>query len=156
MQGHPTGSTLPVVSAPAAGNVFRVHLADPGGRTRVMDVPTEEFEPTEHGILLSGCTVIPWHRVIRYTRETTQEVDHSFRRHAEMRVWVDDGTPEGETLKVRSDRFEQGQWTVDLLVERALNVEAGLFHVTKIHVPWMRVLEYERLPVPVDVPMRPD
>jgi uncharacterized protein (UPF0248 family) len=155
MPDHPAGGTLRMMSAPT-GNVFRVHLADPGGRTRVMDVPTEEFEPTAHGILLSGCTVIPWHRVIRCTRETTQEVDPSFRRQAEMRVWVDDGTEGGETLKVRADRFEQGQWTVDLIVERALNVEAGIFHVTKIHVPWSRVLEYERLPVPVDVPSRPD
>ena len=45
--------------------------------------------------------------------------------HAEMRIWLDDGTDEGEIVKVRADRFEQGQWTVDLLLEKALNVEAG-------------------------------
>jgi uncharacterized protein (UPF0248 family) len=143
------------MSAPS-GNCFRVYLADPGGRTSTIDVPTEVFETSERGIMLGGNRVIPWHRVIRYTRETTQEVDHSFRKHAELRVWLDDGTDEGETIKVRTDRFEQGQWTVDLLVEKALNVEAGIFHVTKIHVPWARVLEYERLPAPVEVPSRPD
>jgi hypothetical protein len=143
------------MSAPA-GNVFRVYLADPGGRTDVLDVPTEDFEVSERGIMLGGNKVVPWHRVIRYTRETTQELDEAFRMHAEMRIWLDDGTDEGETLKVRADRFEQGQWTVDLLVEKALNVEAGIFHVTKIHVPWSRVLEFERLPAPVEAPARPD
>jgi uncharacterized protein (UPF0248 family) len=155
MPGHPAEGTLAMMSAPAA-NVFRIHLADPGGRTSLLDVPTEDFEVSDRGITLGGNTVIPWHRVIRYTREATQEVDTAFRQHAEMRVWLDDGTDEGETIKVRSDRLEQGQWTVDLQIERALNVEAGIFHVTKIHVPWARVLEFERLPVPVGVPSRPD
>jgi len=143
------------MSAPA-GNVFRMILAEPGGRTAVIDVPTEDFEASDRGIVLAGRTVIPWHRVMRYSRETTQEIDTSFRNHAEIRVWIDDGSSEGETFKVRADRFEQGPWTLDLLVERALNVEAGIFHVTKIHVPWNRVLEYERLPVAVGVPSRPD
>ena len=155
MPGHPAEGTLAGMSAPA-GNVFRVHLAAPGGRTDVLDVPTEDFEVSERGIMLGGNKVVPWHRVIRYTRETTQELDEAFRMHAEMRIWLDDGTDEGETLKVRADRFEQGQWTVDLLVEKALNVEAGIFHVTKIHVPWSRVLEFERLPAPVEAPARPD
>ena len=105
------------MSAPA-GSVFRVYLADPGGRTDVIDVPTEDFEVSERGIMLGGNKVVPWHRVIRYTRETTQEVDEAFRMHAEMRIWLDDGTDEGEIVKVRADRFEQGQWTVDLLLER--------------------------------------
>lgn len=155
MPGHPAGGTLAGMSAPA-GNVFRVYLADPGGRTDVIDVPTEDFEVSERGIMLGGNKVVPWHRVIRYTRETTQELDEAFRMHAEMRIWLDDGTDEGETLKVRADRFEQGQWTVDLLIEKALNVEAAIFHVTKIHVPWARVLEFERLPAPVEAPARPD
>ena len=74
------------MSAPA-GNVFRVHLADPGGRTDVIDVPTEDFEVSERGIMLGGNKVVPWHRVIRYTRETTQEVDEAFphaRRDADL------------------------------------------------------------------------
>ena len=49
--------------------------------------------------MLGGNKVVPWHRVIRYTREATREVDHSFRMHAEMRVWLDDGTDEGETSR---------------------------------------------------------
>lgn len=143
------------MSAPN-GNLYRVHLADPGGRTTELDVPAEDFEATDRGIVLGGRTTIPWHRVLRYTREMTQPIDDAFRTHTEMRVWVDDGTDEGETILLRADRFEQSAFTVDLVVERALNVEAGIFHLTKIHIPWDRVLEFERLPVPVDVPGRPD
>jgi uncharacterized protein (UPF0248 family) len=143
------------MSAPN-GNVYRLHLADPGGRTRELDVPVEDFETSERGVILGGSTTIPWHRVLRYTRELTQPIDDAFRTHAEMRVWIDDGTDEGETINLRADRFEQSALTVDLVVERALNVEAGIFHLTKIFVPWNRVLEYERLPVPVEVPGRPD
>ena len=138
------------------GSVYRVHLADPGRRVSVLDVPTDSFETSERGIVLGGRTTIPWHRVLRYTREITQPIDDAFRTHAEMRVWLDDGTEEGETINLRADRFEQSAFTVDLVVERALNVEAGIFHLTKIHVPWDRVLEYERLPVPVAVPGRPE
>ena len=143
------------MSAPN-GSVYRVHLADPGGRTTELDVPTEDFEATERGIVLGGSTTIPWHRVLRYTREITQSIDHAFQTHTEMRVWIDDGSNEGETIQLRGDRFEQSAYTVDLLVERALNVEAGIFHLTKIYVPWNRVLEFERGPVPVEVPVRPD
>lgn len=138
------------------GNVYRVHLVDPGDRVSVIDVPAEDFETSERGLVLGSRTVVPWHRVLRYTRELTQPIDDAFRTHAEMRVWVDDGTDEGETIQIRADRFEQSAWTADLLVERALNVEAGIFHLTKIHVPWDHVLEFERLPVPVEVPGRPD
>lgn len=137
------------------GNVYRVHLADPGGRVSVIDVPADAFESTERGIVL-GSTTVPWHRVLRYTRELTQPIDDSFRTHAEMRVWLDDGTDEGETIHLRADRFEQSALTADLVVERALNVEAGIFHLTKIYVPWGRVLEFERLPVAVEAPARPD
>lgn len=138
------------------GNVYRVHLADPGGRVTEIDVPADAFEATERGIVLGGSTTIPWHRVLRYTRELTQPIDDAFRTHAEMRVWIDDGSDQGETIHLRADRFEQSAMTVDLVVERALNVEAGIFHLTKIHVPWNRVLEFERLPVPVEAPARPD
>ena len=121
-----------------------------------MDVPTEEFEPTAHGILLSGCTVIPWHRGViatpaRRRRRSTRPPAVRPRCGSGSTY----GTEGGERLRVRADRFEQGQWTIDLVVERALNVEAGIFHVTEIHVPWSRVLEYERLPMPVDAPSAP-
>jgi hypothetical protein len=138
------------------GSTYHLHLTGPGGRTSELDVPAEDFETSERGIVLGGTTTIPWHRVLRYTRELTQPIDDAFRTHAEMRVWIDDGTDEGETITLRADRFEQSAQTVDLVVERALNVEAGIFHLTKIFVPWSRVLEYERLPVPVEVPGRPD
>jgi uncharacterized protein (UPF0248 family) len=141
------------MSAPS-GNVYRVHLADPGGRTTELDVPAEDFEATERGVVLGGTTTIPWHRVLRYTRDLTQAIDEAFRTHTEIRVWIDDGTAEGETIHLRADRFEQSAYTVDLVLERALNVEAGIFHLTRIYVPWSRVLEFERLPVPVEVPIR--
>ena len=140
----------------ANGSVYHVHLAGPGARTSQLDVPTEDFETNDRGIVLGGSTVIPWHRVLRYSREVTQPIDDAFRTHAEMRVWIDDGSDEGETIHLRADRFEQSSFTADLLVERALNVEAGIFHFTKIHVPWHRVLEFERLPVPVDAVARSD
>jgi hypothetical protein len=137
------------------GNVYKVHLADPGGRITVLDVPTEDFEATERGVALRN-TIVPWHRVVRYTREITAPVDEALRSHAEMRLWVDDGTADGETLTIRADRFETGAWTVDVLVERALLVEAGVYHLTKLHIPWGRVLEYERMPMAARVPSRPD
>jgi len=143
------------MSAPN-GNVYRVHLAGPDGNTSEIDVPADAFEAGEQGVVLGGTTVVPWHRVIRYTREMTHPVDDVFQARSEVRIWVDDGTPDGETVTVRADRFETGRWTVDVMVERALNLEGGVFHLTKIHVPWTRVLEYERLPVPVEVPSRPD
>jgi uncharacterized protein (UPF0248 family) len=137
-------------------NPYRVHLADPGGRNTVLDVPAEDFETMERGIALGSTTVVPWHRVIRYTREVRQPVDETFLSRAEIRAWLDDGSDEGERILVRADRFESGSWTADFLVERTLDIEGGMVHLTKLHVPWSRVLEYERLPVRVEVPVRPD
>lgn len=143
------------MSAPD-GNSYRVHLADPGGRTSVLDVPLEDFETTERGVTLGSRTVVPWHRVIRYTREVMQPIDDTFLTRAEIRAWLDDGSDDGERILVNADRFDAGSWTADFLVERTLDIEAGIVHLTKIHVPWSRVLEYERLPVRVEVPSRPD
>ncbi len=137
-------------------NVYRVHLADPGGRTSVLDVPTEDFESMERGISLGTTTIVPWHRVIRFTREVVQAIDDAFLTRAEIRAWLDDGSDQGERIAVRADRFDAGTWTADFLVERTLDIEGGVVHLTKIHVPWNRVLEYERLPVRVEVPSRPD
>jgi uncharacterized protein (UPF0248 family) len=143
------------MSAPD-GSTYRVHLADPGGRSSVLDVPTEDFETTERGIALGSVTVVPWHRVIRYTREVAQPIDDTFLTRAEIRAWLDDGSDEGERILVRADRFDSGALTADFLVERTLDVEAGMVHLTKLHVPWGRVLEYERVPVTAQVPSRPD
>lgn len=137
-------------------NSYRVHLADPGDRLTVLDVRTEDFEVMERGISLGATTIVPWHRVIRYTREITQTIDDAFLTHAEIHAWLDDGSDEGERIVVRADRFDAGTWTADFLVERTLDIEGGIVHLTKIHVPWDRVLEYERLPVRVEVPSRPD
>ena len=43
-------------------NVYRVHLADPGGRISALDVPTEHFDSMERGISLGATTIVPWHR----------------------------------------------------------------------------------------------
>jgi uncharacterized protein (UPF0248 family) len=136
--------------------IYRVHLADPGGRTSVLDVPSEDFEAMERGISLGTTTIVPWHRVIRYTRDVIQPIDDAFLSRAEIRAWLDDGSDEGERIVVRADRFDAGTLTADFLVERTLDIEGGIVHLTKIHVPWNRVLEYERLPVRVEVPSRPD
>ena len=142
--------------SPPDANTYHVHLADPGGRSSVLDVPTEDFESMERGISLGTTTIIPWHRVIRYTRDVVQPIDDVFLTRAEIRAWVDDGSDEGERILVRADRFDAGSLTADFLVERMLDVDAGEVHLTKIHVPWSRVLEYERLKAPVEVPSRPD
>ncbi|MCD6022224.1 MAG: hypothetical protein K0R20_1934 [Actinomycetia bacterium] len=137
-------------------NVYRVHLADPGGRTSTLDVPAEHFDSMERGISLGTTTIVPWHRVIRFTREVVQAVDDAFLTRTEIRAWLDDGSDEGERIVVRADRFDAGTWTADFLMERTLDIEGGVVHLTKIHVPWNRVLEYERLPVRVEAPSRPD
>lgn len=140
-------------------HVYRVHLAEPGGGVAVQDVPTDSFEATERGILLNGRTVVPWHRVIRYVKDVVQPLgEPELMTHAEVRAWLDDGSEAGETLRIRADRFDSGPWTADLLVVEAVNIEAATIHLKKIHVPWGRVLEYERVPVPVKdvVPVRPD
>ena len=143
------------MSAPD-GNVYRVHLADPGGRRTALDVPADDFETMERGITLGTTTIVPWHRVIRYTREVIQTIDDTFLARAEIRAWLDDGSDDGERIVVRADRFDAGALTADFLLERTLDIEGGLVHLTKIHVPWGRVLEYERLPVRVEAPSRPD
>jgi len=140
-------------------NVYRVYLADLAGGVAVQDVPTESFEATERGIMLNGRTIVPWHRVIRYVRDVVQPLgEPELMTHAEVRAWLDDGSGSGETLKVRADRFDPGPWTADLLVVDAVNIEAATIHLKKIHVPWGRILEYERVPLPVKdaVPSRPD
>ena len=133
------------------GHVYRVHLADPGGSIAVHEVPTESFEAAGRGITMYGTTVVPWHRVVRYSRDVVQPLEEpELSAHAEVRAWLDDGSETGETLRIRADRFDAGPWTADFLVVDAVNVEAATIHLTKIHVPWGRVLEYERVPLPVE------
>lgn len=140
-------------------HVYRVHLADPGGRVSVREIPSEAFETTDRGIVMGATTVIPWHRVLRYTREVIQPLEEVvLQTHAEIRAWVDDGSEAGERIQVRTDRFETGPWTADFLMERAVNVDAATIHLTKVHVPWARIYEYERMFLPADaaMPRRPD
>ena len=140
-------------------DVYHVHLADPGGRTSTREVPSDAFEAGERGITVNGTTVIPWHRVVRYVRDVAQPLgEPDLSTHAEVRIWIDDGTEPGETLRIRADRFDPGPWTVDFLVVEAVNVEAATIHMRKTHVPWGRVLEFERVYLPAQqlMPARPD
>jgi len=131
--------------------MYRVHLADPGGSITVHEVPTDSFEAAERGVTMYGRTVVPWHRVVRYVRDVVQPLgEPELSTQAEVRAWLDDGSETGETLRIRADRFDAGPWTADILVVDAVNVEGATIHLRKIHVPWGRVLEYERVPVPVE------
>lgn len=133
------------------GSVYRVHLADPGGRTTIHEVPTDTFETTERGIAMNGTTIVPWHRVVRYTRDVVQPLgDPELPTSAQICAWLNDGSESGETLRLRADRFDPGPWTADFLVEEGVNVETATRHLTKIHVPWGRILEYERVLLPVE------
>jgi alkylated DNA nucleotide flippase Atl1 len=133
------------------GHVYHVHLVDPGGAIRVHDVPSDSFEATERGRMLNGSTIVPWHRVARYVRDITQPLgEPELSAHSEIRVWLDDGSEAGETLRIRADRFDPGPWTVDFLEVEAVNVEGAIIHMRKVHVPWGRVLEYERVRLPVE------
>jgi uncharacterized protein (UPF0248 family) len=141
------------------GHVYQVHLADPGGDISIHEVPTESFETTDRGIAMNGTTVVPWHRVVRYTRDVVQPLgEPELLTHAEVRAWLDDGSDSGETLRIRADRFDPGQFTADFLLEEAVDVETATITFTKIHVPWSRILEYERvhLAAPQVAPGRPD
>jgi uncharacterized protein (UPF0248 family) len=147
------------------GHVYRVHLADPAGRIAIREVPTESFEAAERGITMYGTTVVPWHRVVRYVRDVVQPLgDPELSAYAEVRAWLDDGSEAGETLKIRADRFDPGPWTADFLVVDAVNVEAATMYLQKIHVPWGRILEYERVHLAAErvfaagdaAPTRPD
>ena len=141
------------------GHAYRVHLVDPGGQISIHDVPTDAFEATERGLTLNSATVIPWHRVVRYVRDVAQPLgEPELSSHAEVRVWLDDGSETGETMRIRADRFDPGPWTMDFLVVEAVNVEAATIHMKKVYVPWGRVLEYERMHVPAEHLMsaRPD
>ncbi|HZB78760.1 MAG TPA: hypothetical protein VE522_02795 [Actinomycetota bacterium] len=144
--------------------VYRVHLADPGGRIAIHEVPIESFGATERGITMYDTTVVPWHRVVRYVRDVVQPLgEPEVAANVEIRAWLDDGSETGETLRVRSDRFEPGPWTADFLVVEAMNVENATIHLRQIHVPWGRILEYERVRLAAEqafpsgvVPKRPD
>ena len=50
----------------ASPNVYRIEPPVPG-QVRTLKVPTDAFETTDHGLVL-GSTVVPWHRVLRYSR----------------------------------------------------------------------------------------
>jgi aromatic ring hydroxylase len=138
----------------------RLTLEDPdGGAPIVRDAVPDEFETTERGVIV-GPLFVPWHRVITYDFELRQEFATTVGEapsRARIRIRFDDGSPGGQTTVVPADRFEGGQWTVSMLVDRHVEPEQGLLVVDKVFVPWPRVIEYERLPIQtVATPARPD
>jgi hypothetical protein len=137
--------------------IYRVHLADPDGGTTVHELPTSEFQATERGIAMYGAMVVPWRRVLRYTRDLEVQLnDGGLPTRGEVRIWLDDGSSAGKTYLVRGDRFDTGPWTAEFITEVLVDVERGVVQLMKIHVPWDRVLEYERMSHAVEVPERVD
>jgi aromatic ring hydroxylase len=125
----------------------RLTLEDPdGGAPIVRDAVPDDFETTERGVIV-GPLFVPWHRVIKYDFELRQEFATTVGEapsRARIRIRFDDGSPGGQTTVVPADRFEGGQWTVSMLVDRHVEPEQGLLVVDKVFVPWPRVIEYER------------
>jgi hypothetical protein len=155
-----------MVTEPALDQVAHVSTAvrlmteDPdGGAPLVREVDPGEFETTERGVFL-GTLFVPWHRVIRYDWELRQEFETTVGEapsRARIRARFDDGSPEGQTIVVPADQFENGPWTVSMLVDRHVEPEQGVLVVDKVFIPWLRMIEYERLPIePTATPARPD
>lgn len=132
--------------------------AEGGSWTR--EIPSTGFETTERGVVL-GTLTIPWHRVIEYRQIVLDDSMRELNTEAsrmQMRVRLDDGTPDGATHMVAADAFAAEPWTVALLLSRRVDATAGMTAIEKLFVPWHRVLEYERIMVESEmtVPDRPD
>jgi hypothetical protein len=139
------------VDVPAqAVTVVRIELED--GAT--MTASSAEFEPTEHGLLI-GLLLIPWHRVRRYAWALSPRdyaTDGDTHARAKVRVAI-----HGEDeMVVAAERFETGTWTVSLVIDDFVDVETGTVHRRRLFIPWHRVLEYERMPMTLEAPPRPD
>jgi uncharacterized protein (UPF0248 family) len=136
-----------------------VVILDPDGSTSAREAPLDEFEAGERGVTV-GTTLIPWHRVVRYTVQTRApgaiDLDDDREAPSTVRVWIDDLSSEGERLEARSDRTEQGPWSVTLVVDETVDVDAGVRHIRKLTIPWNRVLELERVRATPRMPVRPD
>jgi uncharacterized protein (UPF0248 family) len=135
-----------------------VLVLDLDGSTSTREGALDEFEAGERGVTL-GSTLIPWHRVVRYTVETRApgSLDLADDRESPgVHAWLDDLSPGGERLDVRSDRTEQGPWSVTFVVNEETDVEAGVRRIRKLTVPWHRVLELERVRAEPRRPTRPD
>lgn len=132
--------------------------AEGGSWTR--EIPSSSFETTDRGVVI-GTLTIPWHRVIEYRQivldDSIRELNSEATR-MQMRVRLDDGTPDGATHVVAADAFAAEPWTVALLLDRRVDATAGMTAIEKLFVPWHRVLEYERVMVEpeISVPDRPD
>jgi hypothetical protein len=139
------------VDVPLQGvNVVHIELED--GAT--MSASTAEFEPTEHGLLI-GLLLIPWHRVRRYSwslapRDFMADADGHARARVRLAVHGED------EIVVLAERFETGSWTVNVVVDEFMDAETGLVHRQRLFVPWHMVREYERMPLTLEAPPRPD
>ena len=123
--------------------IRRAHGTD----TDVREVPFSELEPSEHGITMKR-VFVPWHRIEEYGWEVRRPPDAevgSSRSRASVRVVIDDGSREGATYSLPSDRFEIGPWSVSFLLDRRIEPDEGVLVSDRLVFPWHRVLEYERI-----------
>lgn len=143
--------TRGAVDVPVQGaTVVRIEMEDGGSMT----ASTAEFEPTEHGLLV-GLLLIPWHRVRRYSwglspRDYMADADGHARAKVRLAIHGED------EVVVPAERFETGSWTVNVVVDDFVDAQTGLVHRHRLFIPWHRVLEYERMPMTLDAPPRPD
>jgi len=141
----------PVVDAPVQGvSVVRIDLEDGG----TMTSSTAEFEPTPNGLLV-GLLLLPWHRIRKYSwtlspRDYSAEADGHARARVRLAIAGED------ELVVLAERFETGSWTVNVVLDDFVDADTGLVHRIRVFVPWHRVREYERMPITLDAPPRPD
>ena len=133
-----------------AVGIVRIDLEDGGAMT----ASTAEFEPTEHGLLI-GLLLIPWHRVRRYAW-TLSPRDYVSETNGHARAKVRLSLHGQDELVVLAERFETGSWTVSVVMDDFVDAETGLVHRTRLFVPWHRVIEYERMPITLEAPPRPD
>lgn len=138
-----------------------MEMSDPGlrgasiasielGDGTFVESPMSELEPTEHGVL-AGRTLIPWHRVARYSWPLAPQDFATDVGRARVRLRLADAEH-----VVAADRFETGPWTVTLVVDGTVDETTGEMHRRKLSVPWHAVLEVERLPSDEGSPERPD
>ena len=130
--------------------VVRIELEDGGAMT----ASTAEFEPTEHGLLI-GLLLIPWHRVRRYAwalapRDYMADADGHARARVRLAVSGED------EIFVLAERFETGSWTVNIVLDDYVDVDTGLVYRQRLFIPWHRIREYERMPLTLEAPPRPD
>jgi alkylated DNA nucleotide flippase Atl1 len=137
--------TLGPASAPHV--VVRVQMRGPAG-TEVRECRSAEFELSDRGVTM-GTVVVPWHRVLRYDTIVEQpimpEEDGREGSGTLQRVVFEDDAGEVRSIEVPISRYEAGPWTLTVVMERELDRRRGTASTRKVHIPWGRVVESERV-----------